>query len=112
MTLHTRSTDYSKLELRHSHDLYAAAVCDQFDNIVISGDLNLPDILWDSIDSASGVNELTFIGTLHDHLLTQLNKKRTCGNNILDLVIISEPNSVNVTDILSPKDKGGLQTIT
>ena len=49
--------------------------CDQFDNMVISGDFNLPDILWDSIDSASGVNELAFIETLHDHLLTQLNKK-------------------------------------
>ena len=77
----------------------------------VSGDFNSPDILWDSIDSASGVNELTSIGTLHDHLLTQLNKKRTCGNNILDLVITNAPNRVNVTDILSPKDKGGLQTI-
>ena len=45
-------------------------VCDQFDNMVISGDFNLPDILWDSIDSASSVNELAFIETLHDHLLT------------------------------------------
>ena len=40
-------------------------VCDQFDNMVISGDLNLPDILWDSIDSALGVNEPAFIETLH-----------------------------------------------
>ena len=73
-------------------------VCEQFDNMVISGDFNLPDILWDFIDSASSVNELVFIETLHDHLLTQLNKKRTCGN-ILDLVITSVPNRVNVTDI-------------
>ena len=36
-------------------------VCDQFDSMVIPGDFNLPDILWDSIDSASGVNELAFI---------------------------------------------------
>ena len=66
-------------------------VFDQFDNMVISGHFKLPDILWDSIDSASGVNELAFIETVHDHLLTQLNKKRTCGNNILDLVITSVP---------------------
>ena len=66
--------------------------------MVISGDFNLPDILWDSLDSALAVNELAFIETLHDHLLTQLNKKRTCGNNILDLVITSVPNRVNVTD--------------
>ena len=50
-------------------------VCDQFDNMVISGDFNLPDILWDSIHSALGVSDLAFIETLHDHLLTQLNKK-------------------------------------
>ena len=66
--------------------------------MVISGDFNLPGILWDSIDSASGVNELAFIETLHDHLLTQLNKKRICGNNILGLVITSMANRVNVTD--------------
>ena len=33
-------------------------------SVVILGDFNLPDILWDSIDSASGVNELAFIETL------------------------------------------------
>ena len=43
--------------------------------MVISGNSNLPDILWDSIDSASGAKEPAFIETLHDHLLTQLNKK-------------------------------------
>ena len=52
-------------------DNFPLEVCDQFDNMVISGDFNLPDILWDSIDSASGVNEPAFIETLHDHLLTQ-----------------------------------------
>ena len=51
-------------------DYFLHEVCDQFDNMVISGDFNLPDILWDSIESASGVNELAFIETLHDHLLT------------------------------------------
>ena len=29
--------------------------------MVILGDFNLPDILWDSIDSASGVSEAAFI---------------------------------------------------
>ena len=75
--------------------------------MVISGDFNLPDILWDSIDSALGVNELAFIETLHDHLLTQLNKKRTCGN----LVITSVPNRVSVTDTdCFQKIRGFLQT--
>ena len=87
-------------------DNYLHEVCDQFDSMVISGDFNLPDILWDSIDSASGVNKLAFIKTLYDHLLSQLNKKPIRGNNILDLVITSVPSRVNVTDILSPKDTG------
>ena len=52
-------------------------VCDQFNNMVISGDFNLPDILWDSIDSASGVNELAFIETLHDHLLICATQQKT-----------------------------------
>ena len=84
-------------------------VCDQFDNMVISGDFNMPDILWDSIDSALDVNE----PALHDHLLTQLNNKPNRDNNILDLVITSVPNRVNVTDILSPAKRYGffLQTI-
>ena len=56
-------------------DKFLHEVCDQLDNMEISGDFNLPDILWDFIDSASGVNEPAFIETLHDHLLTQLNKK-------------------------------------
>ena len=85
-------------------DNFLHEVCDQFDNMVISDDFNLPDILWDSIDSASGVNELAFIETLHDHLLTCTLNKNPRGNNILDLVITTVPNRVNVTDILSPKD--------
>ena len=47
-------------------DNFLHEVCDQFDNMVISGGFNLPnlpDILWDSMDSASGVNELAFIET-------------------------------------------------
>ena len=51
-------------------DNFLHEVCYQFDNMVISGDFNLPDILWNSSDSASGVNELAFIETLHDRLLT------------------------------------------
>ena len=46
-------------------DNFLHEVCDQLDNVVISGDFNLPDIPWDSIDSVSGVNELAFIETLH-----------------------------------------------
>ena len=51
-------------------DNFLHEVCDQFDNMEISGDFNLLDTLWDSTDSASGVNELAFIETPHHHLLT------------------------------------------
>ena len=44
-------------------------VCDQFQNMVISGDSNLPNISCHSVDSASGVNELPFIEASHDHFL-------------------------------------------
>ena len=45
-------------------DNFLHEVCDQFGNMVISGDYNLPDILWDSIDSASVINKLAFIETV------------------------------------------------
>ena len=66
-------------------DNFLHEVCDQFDDMVISGDFNLPDILWDSIENASGVNELAFIETLHDHLLTQLNRKALVATRYLTL---------------------------
>ena len=40
-------------------DNFLHEVSDQFNNMVSLRDFNLADILWDSIDSASGVNELT-----------------------------------------------------
>ena len=84
-------------------NIFLNQVCDQFDNMVISGDFNLPNISWELIDSCSGVNELAFIDTLNDHFLSQLNNKPTRGNNILDLVITNVPNLVNVTDVMSPE---------
>ena len=41
--------------------MYSIIFCIHFYNMVISGDFNLPDILWDSIDSVSGINKLAFI---------------------------------------------------
>ena len=70
--------------------------------MVICGDINLPKISWDSVDSASGANELPFIEALHDHFLTQINHAPTRGSNILDLVITSAPEHTKVTEVLSP----------
>ena len=40
--------------------------------MVICGDINLPNISLDFVESASGANELPFIEALHDHFLTQI----------------------------------------
>ena len=70
--------------------------------MVICGDINLPNISWDSVDSASGANVLPFIEALHDQFLTQINNTPTRGSNILDLVITSAPEHTKVTEVLSP----------
>ena len=77
--------------------------------MVICGDINLPNIAWDSVDSASGASVLPFIEALHDHFLTQINNTPTRGSNILDLVIISAPEHIKVTEVLSP-DKADVFT--
>ena len=70
--------------------------------MVISGDINLPNISCHSVDSASGSNELPFIEALHDHFLTQINNTPTRGSNILDLVVTSAPEHTKVIEVLSP----------
>ena len=75
--------------------------------MLICGVINLPNIFWDSVDSASGANELPFIEALHDHFLTQINNTPTGGSNILDLVITSTPEHTKVTEVLS-LDKAGV----
>ena len=77
--------------------------------MVICSDINLPNISLDSVDSASGANELSFIEALHDHFLTQINNSPTRGSNILDLVITSAPEHTKVTAVLSP-DKADVFT--
>ena len=74
--------------------------------MVISGDINLPNISCHSVDSASGANERPFIEALHDHFLTQINNTPTCGSNILDLVVTSAPEHTKVTEVLSPYKAG------
>ena len=79
--------------------------------MVIYGDINLPKISWDSVDTASGANELPFIEALHHHFLTQINHAPTRGSNILDLVIPSAPEHTKVTEVLSPDKAGVLRII-
>jgi hypothetical protein len=76
---------------------------DQFKNVVISGDFNLPNISWDATLNASGANEVNFVDILDDHYFTQVNTIPTRANKILDLVITTVPELVIVSEVLRPE---------
>ena len=59
-------------------------VCEDFDNMVICGDFNYRKISRDAPDSSRGANEQTFVEALHDHYLTQIQRKPTRGTSVLD----------------------------
>ena len=74
-------------------------ICDQYENVVIAGDFNLPNINWVTMENTTGVNELFFVQMLNGHYLSQLNHTPSRGNNILDFVITNVPDNVNLTQI-------------
>ena len=76
----------------------------KFDNMLICGDLNLPKVPWDCPDSWIAANERCFVDILNDHFLIQHNGFLTWGNNVLELVISSIPDQVNVTEVLEPNE--------
>ena len=82
---------------------YLSRACDLFDNVVICGDFNLPDISWDNT-IANKTNGHPFIEVLNDHFLTQVNNFPTRGDNILDLLITSVPEHVTITQIETPEN--------
>ena len=59
---------------------------------------------WNSNENSTRANERTFIRILDDYFLEQINNFPTRGDNILDLVITSTPNKVNVCEILRPSE--------
>ena len=63
-------------------------------------------IHWETPELTTGINEVNFIETLNDYYLTQVNIIPTRGNNVLDLVITSTPELVEVDTVLSPKQSG------
>ena len=71
--------------------------------IILSGDFNLPSIDWKSESVASSprygreINDL-MMQICHDNWLHQLVDNPTHGNNILDLILTTVPDSIeNVT---------------
>ncbi len=49
---------------------------------------------------------MEFTEILNDYFLKQLSVESTCLNNILDLVITSTPDRVEIRDIISPNEAG------
>ena len=74
--------------------------------MVISGDMNLSKISWDSLENTKGSREVSFLDILNDYFLTQMNFIPTRGDKMLDLVITSVPDHVRVCEVLSPQDSG------
>ena len=84
-------------------------VCEDFDNMVICGDFNYPKISWGAPDTSRGANWQAFVEALHDHYLTQIQRKPTRGSSVLDPVITSVPDQTNVSEVLEI-GKAGLFT--
>ena len=74
--------------------------------MLITGDMNFPNILWDSSSRARAANEVAFVDALNDHYLTQVNGVTTRDGNVLDLIITSVPDQVTVTEVLSSEKSG------
>jgi hypothetical protein len=79
---------------------------DVYDQIVIAGDFNLPGIDWNCLENTTGSAELEFTEILNYYFLKQLSVEPTRLNNVLDLIITSSPDRVEVLDINSPNDAG------
>ncbi len=96
---------------RTNLNIFLNHACDQYENVVLTGDFNFSNIRWEVPVSTCSANELLFVESLNDHFLSQLNNTPIRGNNILDLVITSAPDHFRITEILSPDESSTLQTI-
>jgi hypothetical protein len=82
----------------------AAIPCRSLPNIILSGDINLPDINWESMTHTPSpqyghsVND-KFIQVCQDSNLTQCVSQPTRGNNILDLFLTTNPDLVTHQEI-------------
>lgn len=67
---------------------------------LIMGDFNLPDLDWKTEQRLDESH--FFIKVLNNNFLTQVVKKETRLNNILDLVVVSDESIVNNVDVIEP----------
>ncbi|XP_028419259.1 uncharacterized protein LOC114545074, partial [Dendronephthya gigantea] len=79
-------------------------VCTRHSKIVIAGDFNFARAGWNSRDNYTDVNENPFRKLLNDFFLEQMKRSPTIGENILDLVITTDPDRVKIIEVLKPSD--------
>ena len=74
--------------------------------MIICGDFNYPNINWNLTKSTTAASDIDFVALLNDFFLEQLFTTPTRGSNMLDLVITSIPENVEITEILLPEEAG------
>lgn len=87
-------------------NLLLSQICDRYENMLICGDINYPNISWDHPERTTGADELQFMDLLGDYFLSQIVTSPTRGNNVLDLVLTSVPDLVELESILQPEEAG------
>jgi len=79
-------------------------------NIVLMGDMNYPDIVWDSRIGRS-LNSQSLVDCLDDTFFTQHVQENTRGNARLDLVISKDPDIVQDLCVLDKMTSSDHNTI-
>lgn len=101
--LHSGYNIFSEDDWMDKFNIFLNQICNCYDSMLILCDFNLPKIPRDSPCNPSGVSEVRFVDLLKDHFLTQTNKLPMRENNVLDLIISSNPQSVTTTEVLSAR---------
>ena len=77
---------------------------------IIMGDFNYPDIDWEILQTTG--NGRNFLNGINDAFLTQHVREATRGNNVLDLVLSTEPELVEDLKVTSPLANSDHNVIT
>ena len=85
------STMYHTCLLNYLHSLSSCS------NIIIVGDLNLPDANWDIYTGLSSFTQEFCEAAFDLNLLQLVNKPTHRGENILDIILTNQPNITNVS---------------
>jgi hypothetical protein len=67
-------------------------------NFILTGDFNCPDINWDtmSVNQAAQDREIqrSLLDVVTSHAITQIHETSTRGNNLLDIILTSNPSLI------------------